>query len=44
WSYRIEGGKLLPVRYATTTDIQLWNLTDLAVQFLLERLKDIKTK
>ena len=39
WSYRIEGGKLLPVRYATTTDIQLWNLTNLAVQFLLERLK-----
>ncbi len=39
WSYRIEGGKLLPVRYATTTDIQLWNLTNLAVQFLLDRLK-----
>ncbi len=39
WSYRIEGGKLLPARYATSTDIQLWNLTDLAVQFLLERLK-----
>ena len=38
WSYRIEGGKLLPVRYATTTDIQLWNLTNLAVQFLLDRL------
>ncbi len=39
WSYRIEGEKLVPARYATTTDIQLWNLTDLAVQFMLERLK-----
>jgi len=39
WSYRIEGKKLVPARYATTTDIQLWNLTDLAVQFLLGRLK-----
>ena len=39
WSYRIERERLVPARYATTTDIQLWNLTDLAVQFMLERLK-----
>ncbi|MFQ5627646.1 MAG: hypothetical protein ACE5I1_02705, partial [bacterium] len=39
WSYRIENGKLLPARYATTTDIQLWNLTDLGVQYLLDRIK-----
>lgn len=38
WSYRVEGQKLLPARYATTTDIQLWNLTDLAVQYRLEHL------
>lgn len=44
WRYRIESGVLLPKRYATTSDIQLWNLTDLAVQYLLERLKDMKTK
>ncbi|MFQ5637431.1 MAG: hypothetical protein ACE5IR_05500 [bacterium] len=37
WSYRILGPRLLPARYATTTDIQLWNLTDLAVQYVLER-------
>jgi hypothetical protein len=39
WSYRIEGGRLLPVRYATSTDIQLWNVTDLAVQFALAGVK-----
>ncbi|MCZ6818937.1 MAG: hypothetical protein O7G31_05535, partial [Calditrichaeota bacterium] len=44
WSYQIEGEKLLPARYATTTDIQLWNLTNLAVQFLLDRLQDDRTK
>lgn len=38
WSYRIDGETLLPARYATTSDIQLWNLTNLAVQFLLDRL------
>jgi hypothetical protein len=38
WSYRIEGGRLLPIRYGASTDIQLWNLTDLAVQFALDGL------
>ena len=38
WSYRIDGGTLRPVRYGTSSDIQLWNLTDLAVRFLLDRL------
>jgi hypothetical protein len=38
WSYRIEDGRLLPIRYGASTDIQLWNLTDLAVQFALDRL------
>lgn len=36
WSYRIQDTRLLPVRYATSCDVQLWNLTDLAVRFLLE--------
>jgi hypothetical protein len=39
WSYRIEGGRLVPVRYPTSTDIQLWNVTDLAVQFALAGMK-----
>jgi hypothetical protein len=38
WSYRIEGGRLLPTRYGTSSDIQLWNGTDLAVEFVLSRL------
>ena len=40
WSYRIEGDSLRPVRYGTSSDVQLWNLTDLAVQFLLSRLPE----
>jgi hypothetical protein len=38
WSYRIDGGTLRPVRYGESSDIQLWNVTDLAVRFLLDRL------
>ncbi len=38
WSYRVEGATLRPIRYGTSSDIQLWNLTDLAVQFLADRL------
>ncbi|MGH7596711.1 MAG: hypothetical protein ACREOI_10185, partial [bacterium] len=38
WSYKIENGKLFPSRYPASCDIQLWNLTDLAVQYSLERL------
>ncbi len=38
WSYRVEHGRLLPTRYGTSGDIQLWNTTDLAVQFVLSRL------
>jgi hypothetical protein len=35
WTYEISDGTLTPVRYGTSSDVQLWNLTDLAVQFLL---------
>jgi hypothetical protein len=38
WSYRIEGGKLVPVRYGTSSDVQLWSSTSLAVRFALSRL------
>jgi hypothetical protein len=38
WSYRIEGDRLRPVRYGTSSDVQLWNTTDLAVEFVLSRL------
>jgi hypothetical protein len=38
WSYEISGGSLKPIRYGASTDVQLWNVTDLAVQFILTRL------
>jgi hypothetical protein len=39
WSYEIRGGQLHPIRYGAATDIQLWNVTDLAVQFVLAQLR-----
>jgi len=38
WSYRLDHGSLRAVRYGSSSDVQLWNLTDLAVQFLLARV------
>jgi hypothetical protein len=39
WSYRIENGRLMPIRYGSSSDVQLWNLTDLVVQYELARLQ-----
>jgi hypothetical protein len=38
WSYEIKGGKLKPVRYGTSSDVQLWNTTNLVVQYTLSKL------
>jgi hypothetical protein len=38
WSYQIKAGKLVPVRYGTSSDVQLWNTTNLVVQYVLSRL------
>ena len=38
WSFEIEDGKLKPIRYGASTDVQLWNVTDLAVQYVLKSL------
>ena len=35
WSYKIDGGSVRAVRYGASSDVQLWTLTDLAVQYLL---------
>ncbi len=37
WSYKIDGEApaLRPVRYGAASDVQLWTLTDIAVQYLL---------
>jgi hypothetical protein len=40
WSYEIRDGRLQPVRYGTSSDVQLWNTTDLAVEFVLSKLWD----
>ena len=39
WSYKFENGTLRPVRYGSSSDVQLWTLTDLAVQYLLHLRK-----
>jgi hypothetical protein len=38
WSYRLENDSLRPFRYGVSSDVQLWSLTDIAVQFLLAQL------
>ena len=35
WSYKMDGGSVHAVRYGSSSDVQLWTLTDLAVQYLL---------
>ena len=40
WSYEIKGNKLLPIRYGTSSDVQLWNTTNLVLQYVLSRLSD----
>ncbi|HEY6809369.1 MAG TPA: hypothetical protein VI160_11340 [Gemmatimonadales bacterium] len=37
WSYRIDGAGLHPARFGSSGDVQLWSLTDIAVEFLLAR-------
>jgi hypothetical protein len=39
WSYEVRGGRAEPARYGTGSDVQLWSMTDLAVQFGLSRLR-----
>ena len=39
WSYEVRDGRVVPVRYGTGSDVQLWSTTDLAVQFALSKLK-----
>jgi hypothetical protein len=39
WSYGFERGQLGAIRYGSGADIQLWSTTDLAVQYVLARLR-----
>jgi hypothetical protein len=38
WSYEIRDGRLMPVRYGTGSDVQLWSTSDLAVRFAMYQL------
>jgi hypothetical protein len=38
WSSEIDRGRLVPIRYGTSSDIQLWSATDLAVQYAISHL------
>jgi hypothetical protein len=38
WSYEIKDGHLVPTRYGTSSDVQLWNTTNLVVQYVLSKL------
>ena len=39
WSYEVRAGRVVPIRYGSGSDVQLWSTTDLAVQFALSRLR-----
>ena len=39
WSYAVHGDRVVPVRYGTGSDVQLWSTTDLAVEYALSRLR-----
>jgi hypothetical protein len=34
----VKQGRLLPIRYGTSGDVQLWNTTNLVVQYVLSKL------
>ncbi len=39
WSYGFDAGRLGAMRYGSGADIQLWSTTDLAVQYVLSRMR-----
>ncbi len=38
WSYKVQKDIIIPIRYGISSDIQLWNLTNMAAQYLLFQL------
>ena len=38
WSYELRDGRIVPVRYGTGSDVQLWSTTDLVVGYARSRL------
>jgi hypothetical protein len=41
WSYEVKAGRLRPIRYGTSSDLQLWNTTNLVVQYVLSRMSGL---
>ena len=39
WSYELRNGRVVPVRYGSGSDVQLWSTTDLVVQYARSRMK-----
>ena len=39
WSYELKNGRVVPVRYGSGSDVQLWSTTDLVVQYARYRLR-----
>ena len=39
WSYEVNADRVVPVRYGSGSDVQLWSTTDLVVQYERARLK-----
>ncbi|MEO8561349.1 MAG: hypothetical protein ABI601_04690 [bacterium] len=39
WSYELRDGRIVPVRYGSGSDVQLWSTTDLVVGFMRARLE-----
>jgi hypothetical protein len=39
WSYEVKGGRVVPVRYGSGSDVQLWSTTDLVVAYGRWRLE-----
>ncbi len=39
WSYEVRDGRVMPIRYGSGSDVQLWSTTDLAVQFARAMLR-----
>jgi hypothetical protein len=42
WSYEVRGEQVVPIRYGTGSDVQLWSTSDLAVQFALWRMRGME--
>lgn len=37
WSYELRDGRIVPVRYGSGSDVQLWSTTDLVVGYMQSR-------